>query len=232
MRSLGDGFVAYTYSSRAAAIQEDPRQPVWVAPNSLYRRDSLTNIEIGAPRSTVIYVGRFEPAKKVDMCIRGFAEFIRCGGDARLVLVGGGSLEPQMRHLARSLGIEDLVDFAGWVNGVDELRSLYSHAFCSLSPGFVGLGLTQSLGFGVPMVASRDEPHSPEVELANTGALSWFRTDDPEDLAAVIMARFRDRERLPLVDVMNHVRRNYSAESMAAGIAAAMMGESEEASEN
>ena len=72
--------------------------------------------------------------------------------------------------LVEELGIGDKVNFAGWIDNPDSLRQFYSKAFCSASPAFAGLGLTQSLGFGVPMVVADDEPHSPEIELESTGA--------------------------------------------------------------
>jgi hypothetical protein len=46
---------------------------------------------------------------------------------------------------------------------------VYANAIASVSPGEAGLSLIQSLGFGVPMILARDEPHGPELEAASEG---------------------------------------------------------------
>lgn len=222
MRNLADGFVAYTHSSGAEAADMGD-QPVWVAPNSLYSRAQLERgVQGGGCRHDAVYVGRFEKAKKVPLALEGFAEFARTNRDARLVLVGGGSLEAELRARVAELDLENRVIFRGWVNDFDELASIYSSAFCSLSPGFIGLGLTQSLGFGVPQLASRNEPHSPEVELAATGGVDWFETDDPSDLARKLGAHFEGRAEVPQEHLREYVAARYSADSMAKGIADAL----------
>lgn len=222
MRRSADGFVAYTYTSQKEASVEGS-QPVWVAPNSLYSASQLSGIERQEiERCDVVYVGRFEEEKKVDVAIRGFAQFAQVNASARLVLVGGGSQEAKLRALVEALELTDRVKFGGWTNSFDELRELYSSAFCALSPGFIGLGLTQALGFGVPMIASRDEPHSPEVELVETGGVSWFETDDPDSLAAEMHGHYDGRHRLPLREIQHYIADRYSAEAMAAGLAGAL----------
>ena len=57
--------------------------------------------------------------------------------------------------LALDLGIDRDVIFYGHVSEPSELRSVYGASVASLSPGYVGLSVTQSLGFGVPMIVSR-----------------------------------------------------------------------------
>lgn len=233
MRGLADGFVAYTYQSREEAEEQSP-QPVWVAPNSLY---SVAQLSMPEPdrgqRADLVYVGRFEDQKKVRLAVEAFSRFATKQPEPRLVLVGGGSKEQDLRRLALELGVGTRVEFAGWIDSFEELHEIYASAFASLSPGFIGLGLTQSLGFGVPMIASRNEPHSPEVELAATGGVCWFETDSAESLASEMAKQFdRSREHgVPYRELNTHIRGFYSADAMAAGIAAALLGENAERGE-
>ncbi|MDH8179555.1 glycosyl transferase, partial [Klebsiella pneumoniae] len=75
------------------------------------------------------------------------------------------------------------------------LKEIYSKSFVSISPGYVGLSITQSLSFGVPMLVSKDENHSPELEALQTGLNGgFFNTNDPQSLADEILKYFHGRQ--------------------------------------
>jgi colanic acid/amylovoran/stewartan biosynthesis glycosyltransferase WcaL/AmsK/CpsK len=57
----------------------------------------------------VTAAGRFVEKKGFDTAIRAFARALRGRSDARLVLMGGGELEPQLRQLVRDEGITEQV---------------------------------------------------------------------------------------------------------------------------
>lgn len=223
MRRLSDGTVSYTYLDQETARKEIPGQPVWVAPNSLYFARGIAASAL-TKRDSVIYVGRFEPAKKVDLLLKAFAEFHGSHPDSRLTLIGGGSLQNELGVMANEFGIASAVTFPGWVEDVEALQRFYSTAFASASPGFAGLGLTQSLGFGVPMVVADDEPHSPEIELATRETVVWAHSNDPHSFASQFAELWLRRDTLPLEGVSERIRETYSAERMAAGLLAALEG--------
>lgn len=220
MRQLASGTITYTYSDQDAAVSELPGKPVWSATNALYRAEDIQPVgNFGdETRTDVLYVGRFEAAKKVPLLLEGFAEALRQQPQLRLRLVGGGSQEGQLRDRVEELGILSNVLFEGWIDDVDTLRSFYERAICAVSPGFAGLGLTQCLGFGVPMVVSKDEPHAPEIELADTGGVAWVETDHPTSMAEGLLAAWETRFDLPLSQTSQYVQKHYSAESMARGL--------------
>lgn len=225
MRSLADGTVLYGFDSVAPARRDLPNQPVWVAPNALYSRDALSPSPSIRDRSSVIYVGRLVPEKKVDLLIKGFAEAASKIDGPRLVIVGQGSELPPLQSLARELGCEDRVDFMGAITETDKLQSVYTDALCSVSPGYVGLSLTQSLGFGVPMLIADDEPHAPEVELERFGGVARFKENDPSSLGALLLKVYSREVEFPTAqDLAAPIRANYSAESMARGLLDSLAG--------
>lgn len=226
MRRLAAGTISYTYSDQDEARRELPGQPVWVATNALYRAEDIQPGAAREPaeRTDILYVGRFELAKKVDLVVKAFAVAVKDHPELRLRLVGGGSQRQQLEELAQRLFVADKVHFEGWIDGVEALRNFYSTAVCSVSPGFAGLGLTQSLGFGVPMVVAKNEPHSPEIELASTGGVVWVESDNPMSMAKGLQTAFAQRDRLPADDVWQFVRQQYSAETMAQGLNDALKG--------
>ena len=60
-----------------------------------------------------VFVGRFVPLKRVHRIVESFAEI--AGADDRLVLVGTGPLEDQLRALAQRRGVAERVEFTGYV---------------------------------------------------------------------------------------------------------------------
>ena len=228
MRRLADGMIVYTHSDVARARLDMSTKPVWVAPNSLYRAEQIVPaVSTDLDRRSFLYVGRFEAAKKVHLVIDAFALFVRETPAAKLVLVGGGAEEVALRDRVRSLGIADSVTFTGWCDDPALLSRFYAAAVASVSPGFAGLGLTQSLGFGIPMIVSQDEPHSPEIELATEQTVIWAASDDVSSWTEALKSSWSSRASLPMHDVSRSIRRDYSAERMAAGLADALAGEQE-----
>jgi glycosyltransferase involved in cell wall biosynthesis len=224
MRRIASGTITYTYTQTRQARVELPGQPVWVAPNALYHRADLADSTSREDRNTILYVGRLEPAKKVSVLVAAFAEHAARTPGTRLAIVGRGSDELTLRTMIDQLGLEDRVELLGSISDVSSLRALYQVAFASASPGFAGLGLTQSLGFGIPQIVSQDETHSPEIELASEEAVIWFTTDDPNSLARQIDVAYARRSHLPLTKAARRIRETYSAEAMAGGLSAAIQG--------
>lgn len=222
MRRLASGTVTYTHSDQASARADLPDQPVWVAANALYTRAQLA-IELGVvERNHIIYVGRFEPAKKVDLAVRAFAASKLPAAGVKLSLFGGGSESEKLFGLVSDLGIQHAVHFPGWEDDFARLEQAYSRAFVSISPGFAGLGLTQSLGFGVPMLVAREEQHSPEIELASTGAVRWFGSDSAEGMARGLDDCWANRGGVPDLGTRATVSETYTADAMAQGLSAAL----------
>lgn len=224
MLRTAHGFVAYTPGQAKEARKEHPGMPVWVAANALYTRSQLRSSSSSDERTDVVYVGRLEPEKRVDLLVEAFAQHAARQATTRLVLVGAGESEAALRHRVHQLGLDDRVVFTGWVNEVEVLRRIYDKAFCSTSPGFAGLGLTQSVGFGVPQVVADDQVHSPEIELAAVpGAVLWFSGSSAGSLAGRLDQSYADRQTVPRPDLVAIVREHYSAEAMARGLADAFV---------
>ncbi len=62
----------------------------------------------------LVFLGRLVPYKCCDLLLRAGAGLLRSGG-ARLRVIGDGPERPRLEALAAELGIEDRVEFAGWI---------------------------------------------------------------------------------------------------------------------
>lgn len=111
--------------------------------------------------TTLLFVGRIAPHKRQDELIRLIAYYRRCiDPNAELVLVGSYRDQPQyferLLALARTLGVEDVVTFAGSVS-LAELVAYYGVATCFVS-------LSEHEGFAVPLLEAM-RFHRPIVAL-------------------------------------------------------------------
>jgi glycosyltransferase involved in cell wall biosynthesis len=222
MRRWSSGTVLYGYEGVLAARKDLPHSPVWVAPNSIYGERKMALARSDRPYTKVVYVGRLVPEKKVDLLIRAFALSGLHSNGVRLSIMGDGSDRERLVRLTADMEISDFVDFHGHETRPDAIARLYDDALCSVSPGYVGLSLTQSNGFGVPMLVARDEPHSPEIELERFGGVSYFDSDKPESLAIALSELPRDGESARRLQLNQDVIAAYSAETMARGLHSAL----------
>jgi len=103
----------------------------------------------------VLFVGSLIRGKGVDLLLRALTE-LRCA--YRLNIVGTGKSEEELRALAKSLGIEKAIQFAGWVPN-EAVARYYQGARVVAVPsawpepfGLVGL---EAMRHGRPVVAFR-----------------------------------------------------------------------------
>lgn len=224
MRKLSSGIVAYTRTQAAELSVLHIGLPVWSAPNALYAKSDFV-FDPMSVRDSFIYVGRLHPDKKPLLMIDAFERLHALRTDLRLVIVGDGPLSDEVRRRTLESPARESIDIRGHVDDYAALRKLYAESIASISPGYVGLSVTQSLSFGVPMIISRDEPHAPEIEAVRDGFNGlFFETDDVQDLSNVMseMAGQREHWRDKGVEIAEICSRSYSVEAMVAGLVDAL----------
>lgn len=217
LRRSADVVVAYT-ETEADEAQETLRARVLAAPNAICAASEMRPAPPAAPRF-FIYVGRLVKEKRPSLLLEAFAQAAPELGEMRLLFVGDGPDRPRLEARTRDLGLEELVEFAGALTDVTVLRRLYGKTLASVSPGYVGLSLIQSLGFGVPMVLADQEPHSPEIEAAVEGVTArFFAAGSAEALAETLIRVFHERSDWlgRRTAISRWCRQRYSAEGMAA----------------
>jgi len=117
-----------------------------------------TSFGIDENRVVIGNVGRLVPFKGQEYLLKGFAEILPRFPVAMLLLVGDGELSVTLSNLARDLGIEDNVVFAGFR---DDLRAVYSAFDIYAHPSVEGGGETfpfavlQALAQELPVVVTR-----------------------------------------------------------------------------
>jgi glycosyltransferase involved in cell wall biosynthesis len=101
------------------------------------------------------HVGRFEAQKNHSFLLEIFAEVHRVRSNSRLLLIGSGNLEPELRGKCSALGISGGVIFAGLRPDVPRLMlgAMDCFVFPSLYEG-LPLALVEAQAAGLPCVVS------------------------------------------------------------------------------
>lgn len=226
LRKSADALLLYTYAQKGEVIKHIGDGEYYVAPNSLYRLSDLENVYSKHSKS-ILYVGRLVSSKKVDFLVRSASLFIQENPEVVLEIVGDGTEKSNLMSLAKALGIEDKVLFHGHISDRDQLKTIYSRAFVSVSPGYVGLSITQSFSFGIPMLVSKHEAHSPELEaLKENFNGDFFLTDNELSLRDMLHRYYQNREEYCLRSngVVEDCGARYSVEKMVEGFYASIFG--------
>ncbi|MFO7588177.1 MAG: glycosyltransferase family 4 protein [Gemmatimonadota bacterium] len=125
------------------------------------------------PRPTLLYAGRLERYKGVDVVLRAIARLRASGTDVALVAIGKGGDEARLRALARRLGVDELVTFAGYV-AEEEKRDLLRRAWANVYPspkeGW-GISNVEAAACGTPSLASDAPGLRESVVDGSTGFL-------------------------------------------------------------
>jgi glycosyltransferase involved in cell wall biosynthesis len=225
MRSLPDVLLLYTETQRVELSSIMPNARIYTAPNALYHEDEMSATTNGTP-TDIVFVGRLVPAKKPLLLFDAFARAVASGlpPSYNLLFAGDG---PERSKIEASLEeapeLRKRVTMLGHVPSA-QVRDIYRSALVSVSPGYVGLSITQSFSFGVPMIVARDEPHAPEIEAAVDGKNAVFVPSCAPDALAEAILKFAKDSSIWLdrrEDIVLDCAARYTVEKMAQGIIAA-----------
>ncbi len=117
-----------------------------------------------SPSNHVIgHVGRFDPVKNHPFLLKTFAKVAKADPEARLVMIGKGRLEPEMRQLTVDLGIEERVRFAGSTQDIAAYMALFDlFLFPSFSEG-LGIVCVEAQAAGTRVLTSETVPREAAV---------------------------------------------------------------------
>lgn len=105
-------------------------------------------------RRLIGHVARLEPEKDQGTLLRAFASVLQRWPEARLELLGDGTLRGDLQRVAGSLGIAGQVDFLGWRDDVAErLADLDVFVLSSVNEG-LPLALLEAMASARPVVAT------------------------------------------------------------------------------
>ena len=154
----------------------------------------VSNVEpyTGVRKKTIVSAGRFAPQKRFDVLIEAFAKVHKQHPDYRLVLYGEGDSLAEYKGLSKQLGIEDSIEFPGYVRSVPS--AVREDGVFVLSSDYEGIpnSLIEAMSVGLPVVATDCTPGGPAF-LTNNGERGLLvPVHDVEEMAHAIMRLIED----------------------------------------
>ena len=182
------------YSDQGAAYlrsQLPAEMPICVAQNAIDIGQYVDVPKKRQPGIQLLYVGRLNADKRVDVLIEAFRHLKDRGLIDRLVIVGDG---PEGEALRRRAGGIDGIKMAGACYDEDKLAAIYAASDLFVVPGSAGLSVNHALAYALPVLLFDDAAamrHHPEHSAVING-VSGFRIAGSgiEELAAGIAKIF------------------------------------------
>jgi glycosyltransferase involved in cell wall biosynthesis len=152
--------------------------------------------DLGWENSEVFIATRtWEPVYAIDVMVEAFAMVRAERSGARLILLGDGSREKEIRALIRDRGLESVVHAPGRVSYErlpDYFRTANAYVSSALSDG-TSVSLLEAMACGLPVVVSDSYGNLEWVEPGVNGELA--RPGDSESLADAMIAVVTDPRR-------------------------------------
>jgi glycosyltransferase involved in cell wall biosynthesis len=180
-----------------------PRERILVIPNGINLADvarvkghaselrTQKRDALGVPDTArlILSVGRLKAQKNHQLLLQAFAEYIRSGGDAHLVLVGEGVERPALERLRDTFeeSTRSKIHLVGYQKSYEWYGAVDLFVLVSRYEGFPNV-LLEAIAFGLPIVTTR----VPGVtELIQTGGITRIVGQEPSDIAQGLLATER-----------------------------------------
>lgn len=218
MRQLASVILVYTVTQKNELQLKMPKKKILCAPNSLFYKNEMLSNNDASVIQNIIYVGRLTALKKPFLLLMAFKKALyQLPNEVKLIIVGEGEEKEKLINYVKINDLEKRVLIMGHISDYNKLKSFYYTSLVSVSPGYIGLSVTQSFSFGVPMIVSKDENHSPEIEaVIEEFNAKYFDTDNIDSLSNRILELYENKSYWlkKREDISNFCKDNYSIEVM------------------
>jgi len=157
--SKAKGLILYSQSVKDYYISKKFSKNIFVAVNSTKISKNANAVIDNTNSFNFIFVGSLAPRKGVDFFLKAFSEVIKqniCKKILKILIVGEGPEKEELKGLVEVLNLQESVCFYGKISDPNRLTELYKKSLLSFSINQAGLSVLQSLGNGVPVIASED----------------------------------------------------------------------------
>lgn len=138
---------------------------------------------------TIIYIGRIQARKKLDLLIEALSIINGKDHQANLVIVGAPTDDDSIQELVVQKNLQNAVWFYGpCFDEATNAELLYNAAVC-VCPAAVGLTAIHALTYGTPVVSNDNfEEQMPEFEAIRNGVTgSFYKSGDINSLVEEIL---------------------------------------------
>lgn len=198
--------IANSEELRSLALKTTPEIPIDVIYNGIDIEEfrpaapsPLAGEGRGEGRAfTILCVARLIPRKGIDYLVKALPVISKVHPDVRLVIVGEGNMEQELKKLASELGVKERVDFRGYVRH-DELPGIYRDADIFVLPSlWEGMSntLLEAIASGLPVIVTETGGTAELVKDIGKGRGNGIiiPKQDPEAISEAVVRLLSDRE--------------------------------------
>jgi glycosyltransferase involved in cell wall biosynthesis len=156
--------IFYTDAGRLQMQKEGFQSPKYTYCNNTFHIKNRIPCHLSDEKDSFLFVGSLEPRKKIDVLIKAFATAIpEIPEHIQLNIIGDGESFEKAQKLIKELKIKNRVHLIGRITKTELLQTYYQKAIFSVSFGQAGLGVLQSLGYGVPFLTNKNAIRGGEI---------------------------------------------------------------------
>jgi len=147
----------------------------------------------------VLYTGKIDAHRGVDVAVRAMADIIKLHPDAVLVLAGSGTQLESIKELSDEIGVRRNVRFAGWLAHKEVYEAIEKSSVCIIphlksehTDTTIPNKLFDYMLCGKPVVSSDLNPVVSIISSNNCGLV--FKSGRPESLAEKVVQLLSSKE--------------------------------------
>ena len=200
-------FIADAEAVKSVMMQEDgiPASKITVIPIGVENDSSEFQAEarvrtrgaLNVADETLVIgnVARLVPFKGHQYLLQTITEIVKSRKDVLFPIIGDGELQEKLQQQARTLSIEQYVQFMGFRDNLNELYpafDIYCHSSLELAAEAFPLAILRALAAGLPVVCTDVGGIGMMVEQGISGFLT--RPEDPKAMAGALLDVIGNRE--------------------------------------
>lgn len=168
-----------------------------VVPNGIDLKE-IAGISPSPSKSDVLFVGRLIKEKNTDLLIKSLLEVKKTFPDIKCTVIGEGPEKEQLEGLTKESGLDDNVEFTGFLENYSEVISRMKSSNVLVLPsrreGF-GMVVVEANACGVPVVVV-DHPMNAAKDLITPGKNGFISEMTEESLSNNIINGLNSKEKM------------------------------------
>ncbi|MBI2951142.1 glycosyltransferase [bacterium] len=182
--------------------------PGFMPTNRLLPKAGVPDLDLGSGRRHLLFVGRLEPVKGVDLLVQAVARLAAGGAEVDLHVLGDGGMRKALERDVEARGLQGRVFFKGFADGVTVAAHLKACDLLVIPSRSEGLPVVfhEAMQAGTPVAATDVGDLGPVIREYGVGVLA--RSVSPEGIAGAI-AEALSKGRAALTERADEVWRRY-----------------------
>lgn len=132
--------------------------------NNTFHIENRIPCHLEENKDSFLFVGSLDSRKRIDTLIKAFSKATpNIPSNINLKIIGDGEDFGLAQELIIKLKLEKRVKLLGRITETEKLQEHYKTALFAVSFGQAGLGVLQSLGYGVPFITSKEAVSGGEI---------------------------------------------------------------------